>query len=69
MNLLSLINPKLDIIYEVTMKCVTVPKSTTFHELNGALMSGATILSCVVLTIQLLSPRSSMHAFYNTCLF
>ena len=33
MNLLSLISSWLDIIYQVTMKCTTVSKPTTFHQL------------------------------------
>ena len=36
MNLLSLISSWLDIICQVTTKCATVPKLTTFHQLNRA---------------------------------
>ena len=44
MNLLSIINLWLDIIYHVIMKCATVPKLKSFHQLNTPIVSHQTLI-------------------------
>ena len=66
MNLLSLISSWLDIICQITIKCITVPKLTTFHQLNRANNQRHDMKKNVSITLFSLttSEESNVHFFF-----